>query len=84
MFCAHLVLVLLALALFGSWHPERNIWIDVAILTFSFSMLTLVAWISQQLDQYTAAFKKRRAASRKARLERKESKQAARLAERRR
>jgi hypothetical protein len=70
-FCAQLVVVLLALAVFGGWTPERPIWVDVAILTISFALLFVVAWISQQLDRYSAAFKKRRAASKRARAERK-------------
>lgn len=77
-FCAQLVVVLLGLAIFGAWRPERPLWIDVAILVSSAAILMGVAWISHQLDEYSAAFKKRRAASKKARLERRAAKRAER------
>lgn len=70
-FCAQLVVVLLALGIFGEWRPERPLWIDLCVLAGSFAILTAVAYISQEIDRYTAAFKARRADAKKARSERK-------------
>jgi hypothetical protein len=42
-FCAHLVMVLLALALFGASTPQRPVWVDVALLTITFATLWGVA-----------------------------------------
>ncbi|WP_375136412.1 OpgC domain-containing protein [Aquincola tertiaricarbonis] len=69
-FCAHLVLALVALALAGDVQPERPYWVDAAIVLVSFPALYLVAWVSGELDRRTAekraALKKR--LSRKPRL----------------
>ena len=54
-FCAHLVLALLALALAGDVQPQRPYWVDLAIVVVSFPALYLVAWISGELDRRTAA-----------------------------
>ena len=54
-FCAHLVLALLALALAGDVQPQRPYWVDAAIVGVSFPALYLVAWISGELDRRTAA-----------------------------
>lgn len=54
-FCAHLVLVLLALALFGESRPDRPVWIDVALLTFVFAALYAVALVSRWFDRRRAA-----------------------------
>lgn len=45
-FCAHLVMVLLSLALFGASWPGRPLWLDAAMLATTFAMLYGVAWIS--------------------------------------
>lgn len=54
-FCAHLVLALLALALAGDVQPQRPYWVDAAIVAVSFPALYLVAWVSGELDRRTAA-----------------------------
>lgn len=54
-FCAHLVLALLALALAGEVQPGRPWWVDLAIVGVSFPALYLVAWTSGELDRRTAA-----------------------------
>ena len=48
-FCTHLVMVLLALALFGAATPQRPPWLDVALLGTTFAALTAVARISAGL-----------------------------------
>ncbi|MEF7613217.1 OpgC domain-containing protein [Aquincola sp. MAHUQ-54] len=54
-FCAHLVLALLALALVGDAQaPGRRWWIDALILGLSFPILYGVAWISGELDRRVA------------------------------
>ena len=58
-FCAHLVLALLALALAGEPRPERPLAIDLAILVLSFAALYAVALISRALDRHAAAVQKR-------------------------
>jgi hypothetical protein len=63
-FCAHLVLALLALAVFGEAKPDRKPAIDVGIIVISFAVMYGVAWLSQQADQRAAALKKQRAARR--------------------
>jgi hypothetical protein len=47
-FCAHLVIVLLVLAL-GSDQAESSIWIDLALIAGSFSVLYVIARIAQPL-----------------------------------
>ena len=54
-FCAHLVLALMAIALFGEQRPDRPIHIDVLIIVISFAILYGVAWVSQMLDSQAAA-----------------------------
>lgn len=58
-FCAHLVLVLLALLQFGAPDEGRLLAVDVLILVASFAALYAVALISQRLDRYAAAIKER-------------------------
>jgi hypothetical protein len=58
-FCAHLVLALLALALFGAPTPTRSWGIDIGILVVSFGALYGVALVSQDMDQRAAAAKRR-------------------------
>lgn len=54
-FCAHLVLTLLVLALFGAAAPGRPLWIDAGILLGSFAVLYRVALFSEELDRLKAA-----------------------------
>ncbi|MEO8250549.1 MAG: OpgC domain-containing protein, partial [Burkholderiales bacterium] len=54
-FCAHLVVVLLALALFGAGGPQRPVWIDLALLAVAFAVIYGVAWISRLVDRSRAA-----------------------------
>lgn len=42
-FCAHLVVVLLVLALVGDYQPGRPLWIDAALLSVTFGLLWAVA-----------------------------------------
>lgn len=72
-FCAHLVLALLALALAGDVQPQRPYWVDAAIVAVSFPALYLVAWVSGELDRRTAA----KRAALKQRMSRKSRPQAA-------
>ena len=72
-FCAHLVLALLALALAGDVQPQRPYWVDAAIVAVSFPALYLVAWVSGELDRRTAA----KRAALKQRMSRKPRPQAA-------
>lgn len=58
-FCAHLVLALLLLALAGEASPQRPLWLDTLILAGSYAILYAVAWISGQLDLRTAAMRER-------------------------
>jgi hypothetical protein len=54
-FCAHLVLALLALAVFGAPNAQRPLAIDAAILLGSFAVLWGVAWLSRELDRQARA-----------------------------
>ena len=54
-FCAHLVLVLLALALFGASEPQRPVWLDVALLVGSFALLYSLAVVLLKFDGWRAA-----------------------------
>lgn len=72
-FCAHLVLALLALALAGDVQPQRPYLVDAAIVAVSFPALYLVAWVSGELDRRTAA----KRAALKQRMSRKPRPQAA-------
>jgi hypothetical protein len=60
-FCAHLVVVLLALALLGPPDPERAAWLDLALLVATLGGLVLVAQFSAMLDERVARHKARRA-----------------------
>ena len=53
-FCAHLVIALLALTAFGEPKPTRPWSLDVAILAVSFALLYVVAWISERVDRHAA------------------------------
>lgn len=70
-FCAHLALALLALALAGETRPDRPWAIDAAILVGSFAVLWAVALLSRRIDRHAAdakaRFKARAAARRLAR-----------------
>jgi len=70
-FCAHLVLAMLTLVVFGAIDPKRPWSIDLALLVGCFGVLYLVARISEQVDRKAAAaksrFKERRAARRQQR-----------------
>jgi hypothetical protein len=65
-FCAHLVLALLVLAVAGAADEARAPWIDVAILGVSFAVLYLVALASRRIDRYAAALRARVKAERSA------------------
>jgi hypothetical protein len=56
-FCAHLLLVLLALAFFGPARSGRPWGVDVAILTAAFALLYLVAQMSAASDRRNAGKK---------------------------
>ena len=53
-FCAHLVLVLLVLALLGANTDSRPLWVDLGILAATFAVLYTVAWASGELDRQAA------------------------------
>lgn len=65
-FCAHLVVALLALALAGHVRPERPLAVDAVILVGGFAVLYAVALASGAIDRHAAEvqrrFKARRAA----------------------
>jgi len=50
-FCAHLVLVLVTLALVGAYRPGRPLWIDAMLLAGTFAVLWLVAQISAATER---------------------------------
>ncbi len=54
-FCAHLVIVLLALALVGGSATPHPLWLDVMIVATSFSVLSLVAWVARRHDTFATA-----------------------------
>jgi len=58
-FCAHLVIVLLALALVGASTPERPAWIDPALYVVSIVILYWVARAVLAFEAYEAERKKR-------------------------
>ena len=58
-FCTHLVLALLALALFGLPTPTRSWGIDIGVLVVSFGVLWGVALVSQEMDRQAAAAKRK-------------------------
>ena len=51
-FCAHLVVVLLALAIVGEFRPERPWWIDAVLLVVAFATLDAVARLSALADRF--------------------------------
>ncbi len=53
-FCAHLVIVLLALALLGGVETPHALWLDVAVVAISFSVLWVVARIARHVDPFAA------------------------------
>ena len=53
-FCAHLVIALLVLAVLGEASPERSWWLDTAILAASFAVLYAVALVSARIDRHAA------------------------------
>ncbi|WP_439518954.1 OpgC domain-containing protein [Hydrogenophaga sp.] len=61
-FCAHLVLALLALALFGAARPERPWSVDLLVLFVGFYSLWLVARLSLARDRRLAARRARKQA----------------------
>ncbi len=63
-FCAHLVLALLALALFGAANPERPWSVDLLILFVSFYALWVVARLTLARDRRLAARRARKAQAR--------------------
>ncbi len=58
-FCAHLVVALLALAMFGAARPGRPWSVDLLILFVGFYTLWVVARVSQALDRRQAAYRTR-------------------------
>lgn len=58
-FCAHLVIALIALALAGHPKPERPLMVDAVILVGGFALLYAVALASAALDRHAAAVQKR-------------------------
>ena len=65
-FCAHLVVALLALAVFGEPTTARSWWFDVGLVAGAFAVLYAVARASAAMDRYAATvrsrFEQRRAA----------------------
>ena len=72
-FCAHLVIALLALTAFGEPRPTRPWLLDIAILATCFALLFLVAWISERIDRHAAQVRSRFAAKRAARARSREA-----------
>ncbi len=66
-FCAHLVLALTALALFGEPNAQRSWWLDVLIVGASFAALYLVARASAAMDRRAALAREVKAALRRPR-----------------
>lgn len=58
-FCAHLVMALLALAIAGTPRPERPLEVDLAILGASFAVMYAVALLSERIDRYAAGLRAR-------------------------
>lgn len=63
-FCAHLVMALMALALFGEPNAQRSWALDVSIIGVSFAVLYLVAQLNATMDRRTAAARELKAALR--------------------
>ncbi len=62
-FCAHLVMVLLALAVLGPPTPERALWIDLGLLAATFAVLYAVAVVSRLSSASVTALSARRKAA---------------------
>lgn len=60
-FCAHLVLALLALAIVGDSTPQRPLWVDLLLLVGTFAALFAVARLSLALDRRAARIQQRTA-----------------------
>jgi hypothetical protein len=58
-FCAHLVLVLTALALFGEASTPRPLWLDALLMLGTFGVLYGVALLSAAADRRAKALKQR-------------------------
>jgi hypothetical protein len=63
-FCAHLVIALLTLAILGEASPQRSWWLDPAILAASFAVLLAVALVSARIDRHAARVRAAFAAAR--------------------
>jgi hypothetical protein len=59
-FCAHLVMALLALALLGAPSEQRSWWVDTAVLAAGLAGLWLTAWASRALDRRRQQRRQRR------------------------
>ena len=66
-FCAHLVIALLALALLGEASPQRPWPVDAALLASAFALLYAVALVSARIDRRAARVRAAHAADRAAR-----------------
>jgi hypothetical protein len=64
-FCAHLVGVLLVLAILGPIDPNRPLWIDFLVIVVGLALLTGVAVVSREFDR-RAAEREQRARQRRA------------------
>ncbi len=53
-FCAHLVLALLALATVGEVLPGRPVLVDLGVLVVSFAVMFAIAWVSDLADRRAA------------------------------
>ena len=63
-FCTHLVIALLTLAILGEASPARSWWLDSAILAASFALLYAVALVSARVDRKAARVRASYAAAR--------------------
>ncbi|MBL0919298.1 MAG: OpgC domain-containing protein [Hydrogenophaga sp.] len=50
-FCAHLVVSLVALALLGAASDQRSWWIDLGVLVVGLASLWITAWATRRLDR---------------------------------
>ena len=67
-FCTHLVIALLALAVLGVPTPGRPVGVDIALLAGSFAVLYAVALVSGRIDAQAARVRAAYKAAREARL----------------
>lgn len=63
-FCAHLVIVLIALATIGAPTPERSVWIDLTLFVSSFVLLYGIARVSSGVETKVEARAERKAVQR--------------------